>query len=355
LPQDILKRKKTKVVSIGKVKIGGNNPVAIQSMTKTFTQDVAATVKQIKKLEAAGCQIIRCAVPEEADALAIKHIKKQIKIPLVADIHFNYRLALLAIEAGADKIRINPGNIGGPERLKAVVSACKERKIPIRVGVNSGSLEKEILAKYKHPNAKALVESGLKNVHLLEKLGFHDIVISIKSTSVPTTIEAYKLMSSKTNYPLHIGVTEAGVSTSGIIKSAVGIGALLAAGVGDTLRVSLTGDPVEEIIVAKEILKSLGLIKDGIDLISCPTCGRCKIDVEKIAKTIAERTRGLKKTLKVAIMGCAVNGPGEAADADLGLAGGDGVGLIFKNGKIIKRVPENRMVQEILNELRKIK
>ena len=317
-----MKRKHTNTVSIGRVRIGGNNPVAVQSMTKTHTHDIKATVKQILELQDAGCQIIRCAVPEEKDALAIKEIKKHISIPLVADIHFNYRLALIAIESGADKIRINPGNIGGLDRLKSVVSACKERKIPIRIGVNSGSLEKEILKKYKHPTAEALVASALKNIRILEKLNFHDIVISIKSTNVPATIEAYRLLSKKTDHPLHVGITEAGIATSGIIKSSVGIGALLAEGIGDTIRVSLTGDPVAEVITGREILKSLDMIKGGATIISCPTCGRCEIDVEKIAKAIAEKTRGVKKSLKIAIMGCAVNGPGEAADADVGLAGG---------------------------------
>ena len=349
-----MKRQDTKVVSIGKVKIGGNNPVAIQSMTKTFTRDVKATIKQIKELEAAGCNIVRCAVADERDALAIKQIKKHINIPLVADIHFNYRLALKAIESGADKIRINPGNIGGPEKLKAVVSACKERKIPIRIGVNSGSLEKDILKKYRHPTAEALVGSAIKNIRILEKLNFRDIVVSIKSTSVPVTIEAYRRLSKKIDYPLHVGITEAGISASGMIRSSVGIGTLLAEGIGDTLRVSLTGDPVTEVIVAKEILKSLELIKSGVTIISCPTCGRCEIDVEKIAKAVQESTRGVKKPVKIAIMGCAVNGPGEASDADVGLAGGKGFGLIFRNGKIVKKVPESRMLEELMKELRKI-
>jgi (E)-4-hydroxy-3-methylbut-2-enyl-diphosphate synthase len=348
-------RKNTKIISIGKVRIGGSNPVAVQSMTKTYTHDIKATIKQIHKLQDAGCQIVRCAVPEEKDALAIRQIKKHIKIPLVADIHFNYRLAIAAIESGADKIRINPGNIGGEENLKAVVSACKERRVPIRIGVNSGSLEKEILKKHKHPTAKALVESALKNIRILERLNFHDIVVSIKSTSVPVTIEAYRLLSEKVRYPLHIGVTEAGISTSGIIKSSVGIGALLAEGIGDTIRVSLTGDPVTEVVVAKEILKSLELIRSGVTIISCPTCGRCEIDVEAIAKAIEKGTKGVKKPVKIAIMGCMVNGPGEAADADVGLAGGKGMGLIFRSGKIVKKVPESEMVRELMNEVRKIK
>ena len=348
-------RKNTKIISIGKVRIGGKKPIAVQSMTKTYTHDINATVRQIQKLQDAGCDIVRCAVPEEKDALAIRQIKKYIKIPLVADIHFNYRLALMAIEAGADKIRINPGNIGGAEKLKAVVSACKERNIPIRIGVNSGSLEIEILKKYRHPTANALVESAMKNIRILEKLKFHDIVISIKSTSVPVTIQAYRMLSKRVDYPLHVGITEAGISTSGMIRSSVGIGALLAEGIGDTIRVSLTGDPVNEVIVGKEILRSLELIKSGVTIISCPTCGRCEIDVEKIAKAVQESTRGVKKPVKIAIMGCAVNGPGEAADADVGLAGGKGTGLIFRNGKIVKKVPESRMLKELMKEVRKIK
>jgi (E)-4-hydroxy-3-methylbut-2-enyl-diphosphate synthase len=341
-----------KTIKIGKVRVGGGHPVAIQSMTKTFTHNVKATVAQIKELEEAGCDIIRCAVPEEKDAKAIKEIKKHIHIPLVADIHFDHRLALMAIDSGADKIRINPGNIGGKERLKAVVSACKERRIPIRVGVNSGSLEKDILAKYGHPCAEALVESALRNVRLLEKLNFHEIVISIKSTSVPETIKAYRLLSLKTQYPLHIGITEAGISNQGMIKSAVGIGALLAEGIGDTMRVSLTGDPLEEVLVAKEILRSLEMIKGGVDIISCPTCGRCKVNVEKIAREVQERTKGLNKSVKIAIMGCVVNGPGEAKGSDIGFAGGDRVGLIFRKGRIIRKVSEKNAVKEILKEIK---
>lgn len=347
--------KKTKAVRIGRVVIGGGKPVAVQSMTKTFTHDVKATVKQIRELEDAGCDIVRCAVPEEKDARAIKEIKKHIRIPLVADIHFNYRLALIALESGADKIRINPGNIGGYDRLKEVVKACKVNKAPIRIGVNSGSLEKDILAKYRHPCAEALVESALRNVRLLEKLNFHDIVISIKSTSALETIKAYRLLSKRTNYPLHVGVTEAGISTSGIVKSSVGIGTLLAEGIGDTIRVSLTGDPVEEVLVAREILKSLELIKGGVEIISCPTCGRCAIDVGRLARKIAEETKGIKKSVKIAIMGCAVNGPGEAAEADIGIAGGKGEGLIFRKGKIIRKVPESSMAREILREVKRFK
>jgi len=350
----MIKRNHTKVVAVGKVKIGGTNKIAVQSMTKTFTSNIKATVRQIKKLEKAGCNIIRVAVPEEKSALAIKQIKKHINIPLVADIQFNYRIALLAIESGADKIRINPGNIGGMERLKAVVSAAKERNIPIRIGVNSGSLEKDLLQKYRHPTAEALVESALRNVSLLEKLDFHDIVISIKSTSVPATIDAYRALAKKVEYPLHIGITEAGIGDSGIIKSAVGIGTLLAEGIGDTVRVSITGDPVKEVVLARQILRSLDILNEGVDVISCPTCGRCRVNVEKIAKEIEIKTRGIKKRLKVAIMGCAVNGPGEAADADIGFAGGAGEGLIFRRGKIIKKVSVSRAVKEIMNEVKSL-
>lgn len=347
-------KRQTKIITIGDVRIGGNTPVAVQSMTKTFTKDVSSTVRQIKQLETAGCEIIRCAVPDEEDVLALKQIKRKINIPLVADIHFNYRLALAAIDAGADKIRINPGNIGGPERLKEIVRACKKNKVPIRIGVNSGSLEKAILKKYGHATSDALVASAMRNVKLLEELDFDKIVISIKSTSVPTTIEGYRKLSKITKYPLHIGVTEAGIGDSGIIKSSAGIGTLLAEGIGDTLRVSLTGDPFEEVIIARKILKSMELLKEGVEIISCPTCGRCEVDIERIARKMEERTKGIKKSLKVAIMGCAVNGPGEAADADLGFAGGRGTGLIFRRGKVIKKIKESDAVNELLKEVAKL-
>ena len=320
-------------------------------MTKTNTSDIDATVKHIHDLENAGCQIIRCAVPDEKAAYALGEIKKQINIPLVADIHFNHKLALIAAEMGVDKLRINPGNIGSLDRVKAVVAAAKERKIPIRIGVNSGSLEKEIKRKYKHVTAEALVLSALNNVKMLEKLKFFDIAISIKATSVPVTILAYHMLAKKVNYPLHIGITESGVPRIGIVRSAVGIGALLAEGIGDTLRVSLTGDPVEEVRVGYEILKSLELVSHGISIISCPTCGRCGIDLEAVASEVEEKTRQIKQPLKVAIMGCEVNGPGEAADADVGLAGGNGVGLIFREGKIVRKVPESEMVKALLDEI----
>ncbi|OGC06193.1 4-hydroxy-3-methylbut-2-en-1-yl diphosphate synthase [candidate division WOR-1 bacterium RIFOXYA2_FULL_36_21] len=346
----LIKRKKTKKIKIGSIAIGGNNPIAVQSMTKTFTSDVASTVKQIKKLEDAGCQIIRCAVPDEKSAYAIGKIKKEINIPLVADIHFDYKLAIIAAEMGADKLRINPGNIGSVDRIKAVVSMAKERKIPIRVGVNSGSLEK----KYKHPTPQALVESALSNVNILEKLGFYDIVVAVKSTSVPITIEAYKLLSEKVDYPLHIGITESGIPQVGIIKSSVGIGSLLSQGIGDTLRVSLTGDPQEEIRVGYEILKALELVCKGVTIISCPTCGRRGINIEKVAREIAKRTKDIIKPIKIAIMGCEVNGPGESKDADVGLAGGKGMGVIFVKGKVVQKVPETKMVDALLNEIERL-
>ena len=345
-------RKSTKVIQVGNVKIGGGSPITVQSMTKTVTSDIDATVKQIHELEKAGCQIVRCAVPDKESALALKEIKKQINIPLVADIHFNHQYAVMAAEAGVDKLRINPGNIGDIDKIKAVVDAAKERKIPIRVGVNSGSLEKEIRKRYQgHVTAEGLVKSALKNVKALEDLGFDNIAISIKATSVPMTIQAYQMISKKTNYPLHVGITEAGIPKIGIVRSAAGIGAILAEGIGDTIRVSLTGDPVEEVRVGYEILKSLELTYHGVTLISCPTCGRADIDVVKIAQKVEEQTKHIKQPLRVAIMGCEVNGPGEAADADVGLAGGHGVGLIFREGQVVRKVREDEMVEVLLDEI----
>lgn len=345
-------RKSTKVIQVGNVKIGGGNPITVQSMTKTVTSDIDATVKQIHELEKAGCQIVRCAVPDKESALALKEIKKQINIPLVADIHFNHQYAVMAAEAGVDKLRINPGNIGDIDKIKAVVDAAKERKIPIRVGVNSGSLEKEIRKRYQgHVTAEGLVKSALKNVKALEDLGFDNIAISIKATSVPMTIKAYQMISKKTNYPLHVGITEAGIPKIGIVRSAAGIGAILAEGIGDTIRVSLTGDPVEEVRVGYEILKSLELVYHGVTLISCPTCGRADIDVVKIAQKVEEQTKHIKQPLRVAIMGCEVNGPGEAADADVGLAGGHGVGLIFREGQVVRKVREDEMLEALVDEI----
>ena len=344
-------RRQSKTVKIGDVVIGDGAPIAVQSMTRTLTRNVDETVEEIKKLEKAGCHIVRVAVTDEKDAKAITDIKKQISIPLVADIHFNYKLALLSIEAGADKIRINPGNIGSEEKIKEIVSACKERKIPIRIGINSGSLEKEILQRYKHVTPEALLESALKNIKLLERMNFTDIVISVKSTSVPKTIDAYRLLAKKVRYPLHVGITESGFPRIGIVRSAVGLGILLHEGIGDTLRVSLTASPEEEVRVGLEILKSLELLDQGITIISCPTCGRCEIDVKAIAEEIEEKTRRIMLPLRVAIMGCEVNGPGEAADADVGVAGGRGVGLIFREGQVVRKVPESEMVEALLDEI----
>jgi len=343
--------RKTRVIKVGSVPIGGGNPVVIQSMTKTRTSDADSTVAQIRALEVAGCQIVRCAVKDEADALAIREIKERINIPLVADIHFNYRLAVMAAESGADKLRINPGNIGDDKSIKAVVSAARSRGIPIRIGVNSGSLEKDILRKHGHTTAAALVESAMRNIRTLEKLKFRDMIISIKSTSVPATIEANRILAGKVRYPLHIGITEAGTPNSGIVRSSAGIGALLAVGVGDTVRVSLTSDPVEEVRVAREVLKSLELISSGISVISCPTCGRTEIDVEAIATEVERRTKHIKMPLRVAIMGCEVNGPGEAADADVGMAGGRGLGLIFREGQVIRKVPESELIDALVDEI----
>lgn len=347
-------RKITREVKVGNKKIGGNNPILVQSMTNTDTHDIEKTIEQIRRLEAEGCDIIRVAVPDMEAAEAIKEIKKNINIPLVADIHFDYRLAIKSIENGVDKIRINPGNIGREEIIKKVVEIAKERGIPIRIGVNSGSLEKEILYKYKGITAEAVVESALKSVLILEKLGFYDIVISLKTPNVPLTIEAYKLASSKVDYPLHVGITEAGTIEAGTIKSAIGIGTLLYLGIGDTIRVSLTGDPVHEVRVGRQILRSLGLLKEGVEVISCPTCGRTKIDLIKLAQEVEKRTRHIKKPLKVAVMGCVVNGPGEAKEADIGIAGGDGEGVIFKKGKVYKKVKEEELIEELTKEIEKL-
>lgn len=342
---------KTREISIGKVKIGGDNPVAIQSMCNTDTRDVASTVDQIKKLEDAGCEIVRVAVIDMEAAQAIKEIKKNISIPLVADIHFDYRLAIESMKNGVDKIRINPGNIGSIENTKKVVSLAKERAIPIRIGVNSGSLEKEIFAKYGAVTPEGLVESALNHVKILEDLNFFDTVISIKSSSVPKSVRAYELLREKTDYPLHIGITEAGTVYTGSIKSAVGMGIMLSKGIGDTMRVSLTGDPVEEIKAAKEILKALELRKFGPQIVSCPTCGRTQIDLISLANKVEDLLSHIDKDIKVAVMGCAVNGPGEARDADIGIAGGKGEGLIFKKGEIIKKVPESELLDALMEEI----
>ena len=347
-------REQTKVVQIGDRKIGGGNPIAIQSMTNTKTEDIDATVKQILALEKAGCDIIRCAVPTMEAAKALAKIKQQIHIPLVADIHFDYRLAIAAMENGADKIRINPGNIGSKERVQAVVDTAKERNIPIRVGVNSGSLEKEIVEKYGQVTAEGLVESALDKVAMIEEMGYDNLVISIKSSDVLMCIKAHELIAKQTNYPLHVGVTESGSLIAGNIKSAIGLGHILYQGIGDTIRVSLTGDPVEEIRSAKLILKSLGLRKGGVTVVSCPTCGRTQIDLIGLAGKVEKMVSDLDLDIKVAVMGCVVNGPGEAKEADLGIAGGKGEGLLIKKGEVIAKVPEDQLLDALKTELDKI-
>ncbi len=345
--------RQSRQISIGDVKIGGGAPVSVQSMTITDTRDVTSTVAQIKRLEKAGCDIVRVAVPDMDAAKALGAIRKEMKIPLVSDIHFDYKLALESIKQGVDGMRINPGNIGARYRIKAVVDACREREIPIRIGVNSGSLEKDILRKYSHPTAEALVESAMRHVRILEDLDFHDIKISVKSTDVRKMITAYRMLAEKTEYPLHLGVTEAGTPGMGTVKSSIGIGALLAEGIGDTIRVSLTGDPVEEIVVGMNILKSLGMRNNGIELISCPGCGRLEIDLEKLVSEVEQGVSGfnLQRPVKVAILGCVVNGPGEAAEADIGIAGGRGKGMLYRDGKLIKSFREADLVGELVKEI----
>lgn len=344
-------RDHTKVIHIGNRKIGGGNPVLIQSMTNTKTEDVAGTVAQILALEDAGCEIIRCAVPTMEAAVALAEIKKQIHIPLVADIHFDYRLAIAAIENGADKIRINPGNIGSRDRIRAVVDAARERNIPIRVGVNSGSLEKELVEKYHGVTPEGLVESALDKVKIIEDLGYDNLVISIKSSDVLMCTKAHELIAGRTCYPLHVGITEAGTLYSGNIKSAVGLGIILYQGIGDTIRVSLTGAPLEEVKSAKRILKTLGLRKGGVEVVSCPTCGRTQIDLISLADQVEDMVQDIPLDIKIAVMGCVVNGPGEAKEADLGIAGGAGVGLLIKKGEIVKKVPEGELLAALREEL----
>lgn len=345
--------RQSRQISIGDVKIGGGAPVSVQSMTITDTRDVTSTVAQIKRLEKAGCDIVRVAVPDMDAAKALGAIRKEIRIPLVSDIHFDYKLALESIKQGVDGMRINPGNIGARYRIKAVVDACREREVPIRIGVNSGSLEKDILRKYSHPTAEALVESAMRHVRILEDLDFHDIKISVKSTDVRKMITAYRMLAEKTEYPLHLGVTEAGTPGMGTVKSSIGIGALLAEGIGDTIRVSLTGDPVEEIVVGMNILRSLGMRNNGIELISCPGCGRLEIDLEKLVSEVEQGVSGfnLQRPVKVAILGCVVNGPGEAAEADIGIAGGRGKGMLYRDGKLIKSFREADLVGELVKEI----
>lgn len=347
-------RKNTNQIHVGSVPVGGTAPISVQSMTNTPTQDIRATVNQIQRLEAAGCEIVRVAVPDETAGRAIREIKKAISIPLIADIHFDYRLALISAEAGADGLRINPGNIGGDRKVKAVVDCARERGLPIRIGVNAGSLEKDLLERYGGVTPEAMVESALRHVELLRRFNFHDIKISIKASDVPRTISAYRLLSARTDLPLHVGVTEAGGLFPGIVKSALGIGMLLAEGIGDTIRVSLTRDPVEEVRVGFEILRALGLRRKGVEIISCPTCGRCSLDlfdiVERVEKALLTKTA----PIKVAIMGCVVNGPGEAREADIGVTGCDGMGILFKKGDVVRKFPQEQLVEVLIEEVEKL-
>ena len=344
----------TKQLMVGNVAVGGGAPVSIQSMCSTKTHDVDATVAQIHRLEEAGCEIIRVAIPDETAALAVDRIKERISIPLIADIHFNYRYALMCAERGIDAIRINPGNIGAEENVRAVAEACRKRNIPIRIGVNGGSLERELREKYGGITAEALVESAMGHVRLLNKFDYDDICISVKCSDVPLTMAAYRLLSRQTDYPLHLGVTEAGTPSMGMVKSAMGIGGLLCMGIGDTIRVTLTADPVEEVYAAKKILKAAGLRKEGVNLIACPTCGRTRIDLIPLAEEVERRLDGCDKNITVAVMGCAVNGPGEASAADIGIAGGNGEGLLFRKGEILYKVPQERLLDALMEEIEKL-
>lgn len=346
-----MKRKKTRALRVGSVQIGNNSPVSVQSMTKTDTRDIAATVAQIKALEHKGCEIIRIAVPDMEAARAFGAIKKGVQIPIIADIHFDWRLALEVIKQGVDGLRINPGNIGARWKVEELVSAASDRAIPIRIGVNAGSLSKKLLQKYGHPTPEALVESAAEHIEILEELHFKDIKVSLKASNVPTTVEAYRLFSHKFRHPLHIGISEAGPSFTGIIKSSVGLGILLAEGIGDTVRVSLSADPIEEVRVAYEILKSLGLREKGANIVSCPTCGRCEVDIKGLATKVEELLRTVDKPVTVAVMGCVVNGPGEAREADFGIAGGKGFGLLFRKGKLVRKVKEDELLEALLNEI----
>jgi (E)-4-hydroxy-3-methylbut-2-enyl-diphosphate synthase len=347
-------RKKTRQVTLGTVKIGGDAPVAVQSMCNTDTRDPKATLAQIGKLEQAGCEIVRLAVPDEEAAKALGLIRKGTKLPLVADIHFSHSLALEAVKQGIDGLRINPGNIGGKEKISEVVRACKDRGIPIRIGVNAGSLEKHLLEKYQHPTPEAIVESAFGHIHILEDLNFTDLKVSLKASDVLTTVAAYRLFSEKSDYPLHIGISEAGTLFSGTIKSSVGLGILLSEGIGDTMRVSLTADPVEEVRVAYEILKSLKVRQRGVNIISCPTCGRTEIDIIGLAQEVEKRLSHIKEPITVAVMGCVVNGPGEAREADVGIAGGKGIGLLFKHGEIITKLSEKELADTLVKEVEEI-
>ncbi|NLX03317.1 MAG: flavodoxin-dependent (E)-4-hydroxy-3-methylbut-2-enyl-diphosphate synthase [Syntrophomonadaceae bacterium] len=346
--------RKSRVIRIGNVSIGGDNPVVVQSMTNTDTRNIDSTVEQILRLEQAGCELVRVAVVDEEAARSIEKIKSRISIPLIADIHFDYRLALKSVEAGADGLRINPGNIGEAWKVQAVVKSCQEREIPIRIGVNAGSLDKKLMEHYGGVCAEAMVESGLENIKILEDMGFELIKISLKASSVILSLQAYRMMAAKVDYPLHVGITEAGTRERALIKTALGIGMLLSEGIGDTIRVSLTADPADEVWAAYEILRSLGLRQRGIELISCPTCGRCEIDLINTAEEVDRQIRHIEEPLKVAVMGCIVNGPGEAREADVGIAGGRGVGLLFKHGEIIRKVPEEELVKTLLEEIENI-
>ncbi len=350
----MVQRRKTRQIWVGKVPVGGEAPISVQSMAKTDTRDVESTVNQIWALECAGCEIVRVAVPDMVAASSLKRIKAQIRIPLVADIHFDYRLALKAIEAGVDGLRLNPGNIGTKWKVIEVVKASAERRVPIRIGVNAGSLEKALLQKYGEATAKAMVESALSHISILEELGYLNIKVSLKASDVTKTIEAYRLLADKVDYPFHIGVTEAGTAFTGTVKSAVGIGTLLAEGIGDTIRVSLTEDPVEEVRVGFEILKALGLKERGFTIVSCPSCGRAEIDINRLAKEVEKRLSGLEVPIHVAVMGCAVNGPGEARAADIGIAGGKGMGLLFRRGKVVRRIEESELADALVEEAQRI-
>ena len=349
-----MERRKTRQIQVGSVKIGGGAPVSVQSMTNTKTQNAQATLAQIRRLADLGCDIIRCAVPDQEAALALKDITAGSPIPVIADIHFDYRLALQAIESGVDGLRLNPGNIGGPDKVRAVVEAARARHLPIRIGVNAGSLPRDLLEKYGHPTPEALVEAAWRHIHILEDMEYGNIKVSLKCHDVPLTLAAYRLQASQCDYPLHEGITEAGTVHSGLIKSAVGIGALLAEGIGDTIRVSLTGDPAEEVKAGFEILKALGLRQHGATLISCPTCGRTSIDLEKLAGQVEAHLAGIKEPITVAVMGCVVNGPGEAREADVGIAGGKGEGLVFRRGEVLKKVPEEDLIPSLFVEIDKI-
>ncbi len=344
-------RRKSRVVWIGEVPVGGDNPIVVQSMTTTDTRNVTSTVQQIIHLQEAGCEIARVAVIDEEAAQAISKIKQGTSIPIIADIHFDYRLALSSVKAGCDGLRINPGNIGAKSKVQEVVKICQDNKVPIRIGVNAGSLDKNIYRKYGQICPQAMVDSAMENIKILEDMGFHDIKVSLKASSVPLSVEAYRLMSELVDYPLHLGITEAGTIPRALVKSAMGLGILLNEGIGDTIRVSITSDPVYEVWAAYEILRSAGLRERGIELVSCPTCGRCEIDLFKIVEEVDEKIRFLDRNLKIAVMGCIVNGPGEARDADIGIAGGRGLGILFKNGEVVKKIPEDQLVNELIKEI----